>query len=193
MVASELPHLGRKKILQGLPEGRAFMPLAQDGEVTATPSPQEDSGTLQGAPGGQWRGRGPPEGRHLTDHSETRGKEVRWEDSTPGPGGSGRSPDVEVLHIDVLVRGRLPLAPEEEPLLGRGLCEHMRTGSAGSKPNTQNPVQLDRASSSGIRGREKLGRGPQRKRSAAVPMADTAGTHSPGPPRKHQGQNRSRA
>lgn len=45
------------------------------------------------------------------------------------------SPDVEVLHVDVLVGRRLPLAPQQQPLLGRGLCRGM--GSAlGRAPKT---------------------------------------------------------
>ena len=32
-------------------------------------------------------------------------------------------PDVEVLHVDVPVGGSLPLAPQQQTLLGRGLCE----------------------------------------------------------------------
>lgn len=39
-----------------------------------------------------------------------------------------RSPDVEVLHVDVLVRGRLSLAPQKEPFLGRGLCKTHEDG-----------------------------------------------------------------
>lgn len=31
-------------------------------------------------------------------------------------------PDVEVLHVDVLVGSGLPLAPQEKTLLRRGLC-----------------------------------------------------------------------
>lgn len=31
-------------------------------------------------------------------------------------------PDVEVLHVDVPVGGSLPLAPQQQTLLGRGLC-----------------------------------------------------------------------
>lgn len=31
-------------------------------------------------------------------------------------------PDVEVLYVDILVGGRLPLAPEQKTLLRRGLC-----------------------------------------------------------------------
>lgn len=33
----------------------------------------------------------------------------------------GTAPDVEVLHVDVLVRSGFPLTPEQQPLLRRGL------------------------------------------------------------------------
>lgn len=33
-------------------------------------------------------------------------------------------PDMEVLDVDVFIRGCLSLAPEEESFLGRGLCKH---------------------------------------------------------------------
>ena len=53
-----------------------------------------------------------------------------------GPGCFGRrSPDVEVLHVDVLVRGRLSLAPEKEPFLGRGLCKTHEDGE--HRPKTK--------------------------------------------------------
>lgn len=32
-------------------------------------------------------------------------------------------PDVEVLHIDIPVGGSLPLAPQQQTLLSRGLCK----------------------------------------------------------------------
>lgn len=35
-------------------------------------------------------------------------------------------PDVEVLHIDIPVGGSLPLAPEQQTLLGRSLCMNIR-------------------------------------------------------------------
>ena len=36
-------------------------------------------------------------------------------------GGAVHSPDVEVLHVDVPVRGSLPLTPQQQTLLSRGL------------------------------------------------------------------------
>lgn len=39
---------------------------------------------------------------------------------------------MEVLHVDVLVGGRLPLAPQQQALLGRGLCNG--AGSARRTP-----------------------------------------------------------
>ena len=38
-----------------------------------------------------------------------------------------RLPDVEVLDIDVLVGGGLPLAPQQKTLLSRGLCRERET------------------------------------------------------------------
>lgn len=40
-------------------------------------------------------------------------------------------PNVEVLHIDILVGSGLPLAPQEETLLRRGLCNEGKDGSRG--------------------------------------------------------------
>ena len=70
-------------------------------------------------------------------------------------------PGVEVLHVDVLVRGRLSLAPEEEPLLGRGLC---RTHE-DSEPRLTAKGTAPRAGGSPLglrhkRQREAGGRGP---------------------------------
>lgn len=53
-------------------------------------------------------------------------------------------PDVEVLDVDVLVRSRFPLAPEQEPLLGRGLCgsgnqKWIPDGSRGRIPGGRIP------------------------------------------------------
>lgn len=50
-----------------------------------------------------------------------------------------RSPDVEVLHVDVLVRGRLSLAPEKEPFLGRGLCKTHEDGEHWPKTKRSEP------------------------------------------------------
>lgn len=41
------------------------------------------------------------------------------------------SPDVEVLDVDVLVGRRLPLAPQQEALLGRRLCGGRERGGRG--------------------------------------------------------------
>ena len=37
--------------------------------------------------------------------------------------GAADPPDVEVLHVDVPVGGGLPLAPQQQTLLSRGLCD----------------------------------------------------------------------
>lgn len=44
-------------------------------------------------------------------------------------------PDVEVLHIDIPVWSRLPLAPQQQPLLGRSLCK--KPGSMAQTPLAQ--------------------------------------------------------
>lgn len=50
-------------------------------------------------------------------------------------------PDVEILHIDILIWGSLSLAPEEEPFLGRSFCKIHRDNDTGSRINTENSAQ----------------------------------------------------
>lgn len=53
-------------------------------------------------------------------------RKARYEEA-PGSqkqeGAAGCLPDVEVLDVDVFIRGCLSLAPKEESFLGRGLCK----------------------------------------------------------------------
>lgn len=153
----------------------ATRPSARDSELTATsPKARRD------LPRGSWKPvvGGTPESWHLTDPDKTTGRGPGWGWGWGwGPPASrvlgssvgmmwarpsaSRSPDVEVLHVDILVRGRLSLAPEEEPLLGRGLC---RTHE-DSKPKLTAKGTAPRAGGSplGLRHkgqREAGGRGP---------------------------------
>lgn len=57
---------------------------------------------------------------------------------------AGHSPDVEVLHVDVLVWGRLPLAPEKQPFLGGGLCRTHKDGEHGLKTPSPQPGPVER-------------------------------------------------
>lgn len=75
--------MGKKKILEGLPECRALMPLAWDGEVTAA-SPRGCRDLPRGSRG-PVAGGGAAESWHLTDHDNTTGKERGWEGRISGP------------------------------------------------------------------------------------------------------------
>lgn len=100
---------------------------------------------------------------------------------------AGRSPDVEVLHVDVLVWGRLSLAPEEKPFLGRGLCRTHKDGEHKLTTRGAAPSAGGHPRGSGRRGREKLGKRPWDGAAAAwVPlphpscMPGPRSSHSPG-------------
>lgn len=99
-----------------------------------------------------------PEGWHLTDDNrKTEKRQVGGRRGSPGrsegrrwAGTLGRcSPDVEVLHVDVLIRGGLPLAPEKEPFLGRRLCKTHKDGEHRLETKALGPARTDRAFSSG--------------------------------------------
>lgn len=55
-----------------------------------------------------------------------------------------RLPDVEVLDVDIFIRGCLSLAPEKEPFLGRGLCKAHSNRKVSSKVNLRMWPTLDR-------------------------------------------------
>lgn len=49
------------------------------------------------------------------------------------PSAPGHSPYVEVLDVDVFVRGGLSLTPQEQPLLRGSLCEEEDEGQRGQR------------------------------------------------------------